>query len=591
MFESTKDERELFNLFNTFVTSKDLCHYALNNSVVLTKMKPLFDKYLPFYRYALGTAWVTLYSEECIFKTKSTVTHRYVFKIDTANKLPYFPMCPEDLHLNPYIALLVSEKLLDSKKNCLSLPTIANYKHYGIGTLEDFIRKFNIFTTGTSTKNILSGLNWTNFAVSGSVIPACAPKRSPLMDIVADATTDEVTQFLIYLRQYYSSSDIDLMCNDPSIFGFMDKAEGLINCVKNNLKDLKGDDAVNTLTIEPIKTFAIIIHYKYFELRLTEIQEGIGHQWTAIEIVQNINFPEVKEYFYKMYTDSKYKSNRISRKENNGKQHTLYEEYYRYSSMDDMSIYVAEYEISKDAHVKHDRDECFYVNDIVTEKVKSQDNIMIMKISEGIKFKLKSPEMLHDIEVFQVRDNDFFSTVGRFHLPCVRAFYDGSDVHMLPSCITALLTGYNLDYKYFAGIRDPIDILNKYRMRGYSMILNDKEKQHMIYYCESVNKWNGMFAVNTKNKESIMSFFGVKKLTDEIFKPAKYLSGFPDDSYAKIDLPYVLTVDDLKNWYNDRYPVLSKSGINLMDFKTISSDGYVNPLKTWVFDALQDCIN
>lgn len=591
MFEFTKDEKELFNLFNTFVTSKDLCHFVLNNPVVLDKMKPLFDKYLPFYRYVFGTAWITLYSEECIFKTKSTVANRYVFKIGTANKLPVFPVCPEDLHLNPYIALLVSDKLLDAKNNCLSLPTIANYQNYGIGSLDDFKRKFNIFTTGTSTKNILDGLDWANFAVSGSVMTACVPKRSPLMDVVVDTATNEISQYMTYFNHYYNESDIDLMCNDPSIFKFMDKVIGLIRNVSINLKELKGDEAVNTLVVEPIKTLALVVHYKYLEHQLEEIREYVGEQWSVEEVLKNIDSSEVKEYFYEIYTKNKFKSNRTNRKIYHDKQHTLYNDYYRVSSIDDMNIYVVEYEINKDTYVEHDSDHCVYLSDIVTDKSKVQENIMVMKISEGIKFKLKSTEMLHSIEVFRVRDNDFFATVGRFHLPCVRAFYDGSDVHLLPSCITAMLTGFNIDYKYFAGIRDPIDILNKYRMRGYSIIINDKEKQHMVYYNGAVNKWNGMFAVDTKKKESITSLFGSKKLTDEIYKPAKYLKGFPDDAYRKVDSPYIQTVADLQSWYNERYPVFAKTGLNLMDFKTINSEGYINPLKTWLFDAVQDWIN
>jgi hypothetical protein len=38
----------------------------------------------------------------------------------------------------------------------------------------------------------------------------------------------------------------------------------------------------------------------------------------------------------------------------------------------------------------------------------------------------------------------------------------------------------NIDYKYFAGAKDPIEVLNKYRMRGYSVYLNDKEKVYVI---------------------------------------------------------------------------------------------------------------
>ena len=37
------------------------------------------------------------------------------------------------------------------------------------------------------------------------------------------------------------------------------------------------------------------------------------------------------------------------------------------------------------------------------------------------------------------------------------------------------MTLINIDYKYFAGSKDPIEIINKYRQRGYSLPLNDSE--------------------------------------------------------------------------------------------------------------------
>ena len=118
--------------------------------------------------------------------------------------------------------------------------------------------------------------------------------------------------------------------------------------------------------------------------------------------------------------------------------------------------------INQDDFIDQDASTCYFINDISETKIKSTENYMVMKISENIKFKLISIDLIHPMEIFRVKDKDFFSTVGRFHLPCVRSFYDGNNVYMLPSCITAMLTGYNIDYKYFAGVRDPIDIITKY---------------------------------------------------------------------------------------------------------------------------------
>jgi hypothetical protein len=589
LFEFVDEEEDLFNIFNAFVISKDLCHFVLNNSIILTKMKPLFDKYLPFYRYVLGVAWITLYTEECLLKTRSTIDNRFVFEINNANKLPIFPTCSQDLHLNPYMAMLVSNKIIDTTNNCLSIPTIKNYTN-NISSLDEFNRHFNIFTTGKSDKNILDGIDWSNIAISGSIIPACVPKRHPLMDLVCDNTMNEDQQFATYFNHYYNESDIDLMYNGHSIFDFMNKTNSIIQKIKENMNQIKANSA-DTINIEPVKTLAIVINYKYIELKLNDINEYINKDWDAKQIIQNIETDGVKDYFYEQYTQTKFKNNRIHRKkyENDNQ---LYNEYYKISSIEDMNIYIVDYEINQNNFIDQDSSTCFFLNDLSDKKVKSIENMMIMKISEGIKFKLVSPDLIHPMEIFRVKDKDFFSTVGRFHLPCVRAFYDGTNVYMLPSCITAMLTGYNIDYKYFAGVRDPIDIITKYRIRGYSTILNPTEKQHMAYYCGSVDKWNGLFTVDLKKKESINALFGIRKLDHEIFKIGKHLKGYPEDIYKKSNHQYIITTDDLRQWYDEKYPNLSLKnvGIDLLNFKTINEDGFVNPIKMWLFDAIQNHI-
>ena len=115
------------------------------------------------------------------------------------------------------------------------------------------------------------------------------------------------------------------------------------------------------------------------------------------------------------------------------------------------------------------------------------------------------------------------STVANFHLPCVRGYYDGSQVYLLPSCITAALTLINLDYKYFAGSNDPIEILNKYRLRGYSIALNDSEKIRFISYSSKVEKWNNLYGgINIKDKNSVNSVYGYRH-PDSIFFNPRYI--------------------------------------------------------------------
>ncbi|AYV78759.1 MAG: hypothetical protein Edafosvirus30_10 [Edafosvirus sp.] len=596
IFSTTTDEKELYNMFNTLLLSKDYCHLVLNNSEVLDIMKPTITKYMPVYRYIMGYAWLSFYIEECIFKTKSTKEKRYVYDINTANKLPVFPYCTEDIHLNPYVAIAVSQKILDPSNNNLSLQMLADYKDYGIDTLEGFKWKFNVFTTGDPTKNILDGINWDHFAVGGSVIPACVPIRSPLVDLVATPNQTKAEQFSTFFNHFYPDSDVDLMCNRDSMFDFMDCVSDVVTVVKKNLQtvDLIKDKSIdNSVEIEPVKSLMIVISTQYIDQRLDEIREYVGEKaWTVDDVTKNISSNEMKEYLYEKYAQIKMKLNRKCRLTK--KKNPIYEEFYKISSVDDMNINLVSYEITKDKYQQMDNETCFYVNDFKDEKeqVTPDKNYMIFKISENIRFKIKSEYLNHNIEVFRVKSNDYFSTVARFHLPIVRAFYDGKNLYMLPSCITAMLTGICMDYKYFAGVRDPIEILNKYIGRGYGILINDAEKQHMTFYNGSINKSNGRFLINLKDKESIKKFYGSKKIISEFFKPCKYSKNYPDDAYRNLDKKHVEKVSDLKDVYATLYKYYpDKVGFDLFKFKTINAEGSVEPVKKWVLETAYNMLN
>ena len=71
---------------------------------------------------------------------------------------------------------------------------------------------------------------------------------------------------------------------------------------------------------------------------------------------------------------------------------------------------------------------------------------MLFKCHENIKYRIKASNLNHELELFKIRWPTFFSTVCNFHLPCVRGYYDGKQVYLLPSCITAAMTLINFDY-------------------------------------------------------------------------------------------------------------------------------------------------
>lgn len=164
----------------------------------------------------------------------------------------------------------------------------------------------------------------------------------------------------------------------------------------------------------------------------------------------------------------------------------------------------------------------------------------------------------------------------------VRAYWNGSTVKCLPSYVSSMMLQLSTDYNYFASIRDPIEIINKYRSRGFGIILNDNEKIHMIYYNslkteKEENIWNKMYNINIKNKQSIINVFGYKLLGNDIFKPSKFFNGADNDCFINVPHTYAFTFDDaFKTIYSN---FTSRSFDLLAKLKSINHKGYINPLQ------------
>jgi hypothetical protein len=124
-------------------------------------------------------------------------------------------------------------------------------------------------------------------------------------------------------------------------------------------------------------------------------------------------------------------------------------------------------------------------------------NDKALMIFNNIKFKILSDHLKHDLEVFSINIAPI-AVVARFYLPIVRAYYDGAQVHLTPSCVSACMTLINMDYKYFAGTKDPIEVVNKYRMRGFSIYLNRNELRRFVLYNLAVEPWKTCYLGSMK---------------------------------------------------------------------------------------------
>jgi len=579
LYKQIPTEYLRYNFICNIICSRSHCHLILNNIEMLKLIQPMLEKYKVVFKYILGYGWLTLRQEEITMRNKLKDTDRIIFDIDTVNELPIYPFGLDDINQNPYACILLDNELMNLKENCVSMEMIkTNYsKYYGLPTKEVFKKRLNIFVNGKNEPGILDKMDWSNLAITGSAMTACAMKYNPLIDICKQSNGHDLTDgdFQTYLFHYYNNSDIDLVCTETTMKGYLDKV--------NKFANLLQTESIDKINFSNVHTASIIISDEFINNEIDGLKEHLKNNSINLGWVKaNLNNLEVKKYYYNKFYIVWKEEQTIDTltKHPEYLANYVHSEYLKQIPVEDFRIYLMDYEIDGEVYKKTDYEKYTY----------NPRGILTSKIVESIRFQLKSAKLNRSWEIFKSHNENIFSTVGRFHMGFVRACWNGKTLLCLPSFISAMMLQMSTDYKYFASIRDPIEIINKYRSRGFGIILNDKEKIHMAYYNsikpeEGENKWCEMYNVNIKNKASIKSIFGPKKLNDNIFKPSKYFEGMPDDCFKPVDYPnYTNTKEAFQSMYSEELNDFYK-------YKCITNKGRVYPLNRDVIKKGYEIIN
>lgn len=604
------NEKEFYYLVMNLLSSKELCHYIVNNHVILDKLKKnnFYSFYYYQFKYYLSYAWLTLYLEESIKKKNTVKEDRFIFDINTACLLPETPYNNDDImKSSAYLPLLVSSDLYKLKDNIMGI----NVRHreqirYGVVELDIFKHRMNLFASGNINVELFNNLDWSNIAISGSIIACCLPNFNPLMlnfmskfDILAKSEN-----FLNYINEYYRDADIDMLCNLDGI-EFIDKVNQIANTIENNIKANFTKEKLELnknlfVTIKPIKTVAVIINKDFINKYLVSSDLTFG------EIITNINSIQVKKVIYPLYISYKENKNKEFISDIKNKdiwENNIYAAEFDIISVENLNIVYAKTKKDKDDEIKkynkfkenqqeqkqeeNQEDDnsdidSKEINDEYEKRSLIDESNILFIINENLKFKILSPYMPHSIEIFKIRFKDFLSTVGSFHLPIVRAYYDGTTVKITPSCISACMTMINIDYKYFAGSKDPIEIINKYRCRGYGTILNDKEKIRFFEYNNLIEKWKKLYSIKLNDIASVQRCMGFKNLDDPMFKYSEKI--YNEKTNFIINQPDTIVSTDklVENIYGIKYndKILS----SLKNSKCINKYGYIEPMKHYLID-------
>jgi hypothetical protein len=475
------------HFLSRIITSRRYCHLILDNEI-LEACTPIIKKHTNLFHTLFGYLWSTLYNEEYIKRSNLITSDRCVVDLNIASKLPLFIFSYDKHWECPYLPLHISDCILsDNIGGVRFVPP----DQKGIVNLDTFRRRLNIMITSHPDIDVFEGMDWTDLAVTGGAMAAIMPVCNPL--IGNHENTNDINNFF---RKFYSETDIDIACKAKTIIGFVDTVKRVETTVRSNLSRLSGDKP--ELCIIPSKTLCI-------RISKAMLQEVCGRNEIPFEyhdVIKNRYSNRIKFYFYNMYLEAKIENN-----ENNVKnlgsriEDPCYLEIVKPCLYENVSVVVTDYH-SKDPAIIDDEISWMFNVNVKCDTVNGTEERHFITFQESYKYRIRGGGLKQDLEIFRMIGDDFFSCVGRFHLPCVRSYYDGTQCYLTSSAVCSYMTLINIDFKYFVGSRDPINIIDKYRRRGYGTILNKFEREQYIRYISERAEYSKRYPI-VNGKHSI----------------------------------------------------------------------------------------
>jgi hypothetical protein len=633
------NNKQRFLLFSNLMVSKKYCHLVVNNSTILKMMKHVINDFAPLFRYLLSYSWIRLYFDECVKKSFVKTDDEFIFDIETASLLPIFPFIHTSPKQNPYMPILVSDLELKPHENIGGIPNYSillddntRLNCNGICNLEEFKIRLNIFCTNNPNNDIFSDIDFNKYdaCITGSIMSACLQKYHPLMTIFNNKlppNSDPLHQnFINYFNEYYAEADIDIMFKAKDDFTFIKNVYGFYDQIIINLKRIYPDVSDTDIINIYCNKIGYLFVSKEFIINNIIFEEPAKNIDKLTYILDNINEDEIKDLFKPYYEQVKIeKYNDFVKDYTDDEIIKLKEEYPDFFSNDnsEFKIFINKYNKNKKTCIKINKNEENDHNgldDNLDDMPEIKDDGLDNKMNDNeldtylgeikdldliytYKYKIISPYLNHPLELFPIKYNDFFNVISRFHLPCVRGYYNSENVYVTPSCISAHLTYMNIDYKYMVGSKDPFDIISKYRMRGFGTWLNNDEKQLFIKYTKTIPFWNNLYTVdiNTNEKDAYTNIVGNISLNCKLFHPRLYnidhyyktTSVQLTNRYIDCILPAKINISNIPitNLIITKFKSINISEINYNNLHSIDTNGNIIPLKKWVINATWDIYN
>jgi hypothetical protein len=581
------NDYQRYVLFSKLIVSKKHCHLVVANQYILKLMKPVTHQYIELYRYLFGYAWLRFYFEEGLNRFNVKTDDMYIFDINTASELPVFYYDHQTPTMNPYCPILIDLNILDVHNNVFGVRANINYKQNRICNLFEFKTRMNIFISGDQNIDLFDtiDMNQMKMAVTGSIMTACAQYCHPLLELFNFDTSDKKMNELYnrYFDEYYYEADIDIMIKSSSSIDFFDKTMAIYEKLMLNI--CKYFDA------EPTNIKYNIIRNSYLFVSPAFIRNNICTDSLPYEYIsENLDNELIKQLFvpFAIQLHKKYTEELLAEYTDDMKA-TMIEIYKDIFNYDSSTLNIKINTAKNNPEFKQSNPNCYKYHERYTPKNHYVNNVsqshgVISDIgfSDNFKVKISAPQLNHDFELFPIKKDDFMTSVANFHMPCVRAYYNGN-VYMTPSFITAHMTYMNIDYKYFAGSKDPIEIINKYRMRGFGTWLNKEEIKTYKKYCALVPFWRELYSIDIANKNTYKNCVGIIEKDHKLFHPRLYCGEHLTNNKIRpipLDEPYNINIKTTymdESSYNSHRFKASKIQQKIR-YATINASGSINPL-------------
>jgi hypothetical protein len=199
---------------------------------------------------------------------------------------------------------------------------------------------------------------------------------------VKNYNLSEDEAYLKYIDEYYKSSDIDIMCNESNLIEYFNKAQTTYELIKKNTNS--SDDEIS---YETIKTMSISITAQFFELTLDDFNKIYKINWTLKDYTDNVDDIRVRNYLYSYYAKYKQEQNTFLLKSNpKCVDNKFIRDYMIFYSINDFTIYLCD-ETLYTKYNKKETDIILRRSDFISEIISEEENKIVMKIGNSIRFK------------------------------------------------------------------------------------------------------------------------------------------------------------------------------------------------------------